>query len=82
MTFDYNSPAGVFIPKRKGIDSSGRIGRLSSVYRLPLEVSALLVEEVLPSEHSALGCRSEMTVSIAMRFVGYTRVAIIRFGAT
>jgi hypothetical protein len=31
--------------------------------------------------HSALGCRSEMSVSIAMRSVGHMRVAIIRFGA-
>ena len=46
------------------------------------KLSALQSRSLPPSEHSALGCRSEMSVSIAMRSVGYMRVAIIRFGAT
>ena len=68
MAFDYNSSAELFIPKRKGVGSR----RTPTGYRLfatAAEAIRLAVEEAPPSEHSALGCKSEMSVSIAMRFV-------------
>ena len=44
----------------------------------PRRRSALQSRNSPPSEHWALGCMSEMSASIATRFVGYTRAVIIR----
>jgi hypothetical protein len=61
------------LPERRSCN-----GGLASrrVYRMG-GLSAWRLRNLPPSEHSALGCRSVMSASIAMRLVGYTRVAII-----
>ena len=43
----------------------------------PRRLSASQSKSFPPPQHSALGCRSETSVSIAMGFVGYMRVEII-----
>ena len=44
----------------------------------PRRRSALQSRNFPPSERWALGCMSEMSASIATRFVGYTKAVIIR----
>jgi hypothetical protein len=81
MAFDYSSPAELFIPKRKGIGGA----RSPITYRrfatAAGRLSASPLRNFLPSEHSALGCRSEKGASIAMRFT-CMRAVVIRFGVT
>ena len=77
MAFDYKSPAELFTPKRKGL--SGR--RAATGYRrfaTAAEAIRFAVEEFPVTKTLALGCKSEMIASIAMRLVGYMRAAIIR----
>jgi hypothetical protein len=80
MAFDYNSPAELFIPKRKGF-SGQRSGQIIAGSPPQRRLSASQSRNFPPSEHSVLGCRSETSALGAMKFVSYMRVAIIRFSA-
>ena len=81
MAFDYNSPAELFIPKRKGV--GGR--RSTTGYRrfaTAAEAIRFAVEEFPAIRTLGAWMQVGDERSVATRFVGYMRVAIIRFSAT
>ena len=79
MEFDYDSLAELFMPKQKGV---GR--RAAPRYRrfaTAAEAIRFAVEEMPPSGHLALGCKSERSTSTEMISVACTKVANISFDA-
>jgi hypothetical protein len=77
MAFDYNALAELFIPKHKGL-SGQRSGTDYRRFATAAEAIRFAVEEFPAIRTLGLGCMSEMSASIATRFVGYTRAVIIR----
>ena len=77
MAFDYNAPAELFIPKRKGV--GGR--RSPTAYRrfaTAAEAIRFAVEEFPAIRKMSAWMHVGDESSIATRFVGYTKAVIIR----
>ena len=65
MAFDYKSPAELFMPKRKGVGGR-RSTQVIAGSPPQRRLSASQSRNFPPSGHSALGCRLEMSGSVAL----------------
>jgi hypothetical protein len=75
MAFAYNSPAELFIPKRKVGGGNGSTIVGSPLRRRPSNSQSRNFPRL---GHSVRGCRLETSAMTAMRFAGCTKVVAIR----